>query len=97
MFWVCAEYSDDNRDSFFYYLILYKLLRMVHMEPKPFLLFLLPHWGRDGRCLGGWEETQPGQMTQTGKRDVPGHVILCLVHKSRERRWGMSDVICHPQ
>lgn len=90
IFWVCAEYSDDNRGFFLL------LLRGVYMGPRPFLLFVLLHWGRDWEYLGGWEETQPGQVTHTGPRDVPENVTSYPVYKLRERRWGMSDVIYLP-
>jgi len=32
------------------------------------------------RCVGSWEGTQLGQLTQTGHRDVPYRMASCSVH-----------------
>lgn len=44
--------------------------------------------------MGGWEETQLGQVTQSDQRDIPDHARSCSVDKVDGRRveggiWGM--------
>jgi len=36
------------------------------------------------RSTGSWEGTQPGQLIQTGQRDIPHHMVSCSVHKLGE-------------
>lgn len=49
------------------------------------------------RCLGGWEETQPGQVTPTDQRDIPDHMTSGSVNKAGEEgRDIWSDGVCIP-
>lgn len=59
------------------------LLSKAYTEPRPFLLFALPWWQGSWGCKRGWEETQPGQVTQTDQRDIPDHMASCSGHKGR--------------
>lgn len=52
-------------------------------------------------CLGGQEETQPGSVAQTDKRDIPDHTTSCSAHKNKEKkleggcleRWNLSSEV----
>lgn len=69
-------------------------------EPRPFQLPLLSFqrggWGAPG--AGG---AQPGQLTQTGQRDVPYHMATCsaikAVVKEQEGGDNGSDGVCLPK
>lgn len=39
------------------------------------------YWG----CLGGWQETQPEQVTSNDQKNVPDHMTSRSVHKVRGR------------
>lgn len=51
-------------------------------------LFWFLYWQGISGCIGGWEETQPGQMTQTDQRDIPDHVTSYSAYRVRGRRRG---------
>lgn len=48
--------------------------------------------------MGGWEETQPGWVTQLDQRDAPDHLTSCSVFQAegkQEERGGVwSDGVC---
>jgi len=37
-----------------------------------------------GECMRNWEGTQPAQLTQTGKKDIPYHMMSYSAYKP----WG---------
>ena len=42
--------------------------------------------------MGGWEETQPGQVTQTGHRYIPDHLTSCSVFQAGHKKEEGGDV-----
>lgn len=57
------------------------LLSMPYIEPKPFLLFVLPLWWGSFGCMGGSEGMQPSQLTLADQKDIPDHMKSCSVYK----------------
>lgn len=43
--------------------------------------------------MGGWEDTQPGQVIQTDQRDVAHRTASCSVYKADEEE-GESGAVC---
>jgi len=75
MFWICAGNSVDNIGMF------YLLLSSSYTESRPFLLLTPPHQRVGWGCTRTWEETRPGQLTQTDLRDIPHHMMPCSATK----------------
>lgn len=50
-------------------------------DPRPFLVFVLPHWQGTWGCIGHWKNTQPGQVTEMAQRDTPDHMTSWSVLK----------------
>jgi len=58
MFWICAESSVGST------LMFQSLLSRACTAPRPVLRLTLPRQRAGWECTGGWEGTQPGQLTQ---------------------------------
>ena len=58
------------------------LLSNVYTKSRIFQL-LMPSQQEGWRGTRRWEGTQPGQLTQTGQRNIPYHVMSCPVYKLR--------------
>ena len=56
------------------------VLSSVYIKPRTFQL-LMPSQQEGRRGTRSREGTQPGQLTQTGQRNTPYHVMSCPVYK----------------
>jgi len=45
------------------------------------------------RCIGSWEGTQLGQLTQTGQRDILFPMMSCSVYKLGELAGGQRSLL----
>jgi len=68
VFWIWDENNVDN--------IL--MVLVIARQSSTFQLLMLA-WA--SRCMGSWEGTQLGQLTQTGQRDILFHMTSCSVYK----------------
>lgn len=95
VFWISAVHSADNVGMFLLF------PSRAYTEPRPPLLFVLPHWQRGSGSMEGWEVAQPEQVTSTDQGDIPDHMTSCSICKVGGRRrkevtyW--SDGICLPK
>ena len=48
----------------------------------------MPSLQEGWRGTTSWEGTQPGELTQTGQRDIPYHTMTCPVYKLGGAGWG---------
>jgi len=77
VFWTWDEINVDNILMFLF----------VARQARTFQLLVLA-W--PARCLGSWEGTQPGQLTQTGQRDIPYRMTSRSVCKLGELAGGQQ-------
>ena len=74
MFWIWDENNVDNI-----------LVLLVAKQSRIFQLLLLA-W--PDRCIGSWEGTQLGQLTQTGERGILFHMMSCCIYNLGELAGG---------
>lgn len=86
MFWVCAEHKVDNIE-----MLLLLLSIAPCSEPRCFLLLTLPCWRGSWGFLGGWEETQLGQVMPIDQRDIPCDIIFRYKVGKEGRRGGLLE------
>jgi len=58
------------------------LLSSAYTKSGTFQLVILPCQQGDWGCTGSWEGTQPGQLTPSGQRDIPYHIMSCSAYIS---------------
>lgn len=85
VFWIFYENGGNA--------LMFSLLQdSVYTEPRPSLLLVLP-CQRGGRgCTRSWEQTQPGQQTQTGQRDLSHNMVSCSAIKVGVKKEEGEDV-----
>lgn len=61
-----------------------------YIDPRPFLVYLLPHWGEGWRHMKRWNGPQPRKVLQIGQRDIPFHTASYSAYKvwRKERKRG---------
>jgi len=75
MFWICDESSVAST------LMFQSLLSRACTAPRPVLCLTLPCQQAGWGCMGGWEGTQPGQLTPSDQKDTADHMTSCLAIK----------------